>query len=87
VSRADLLDALCLEMDRRLDALRSASPAVEWAARSGASGRLVEVSTPVGPVRGAALGIDDWGDLVVRTAVGDVAHVPAAACLELREVR
>ena len=86
VSRAGILDALCGEMDRRLDDLTAAALAAEWSGSSDTAGRGFEVSTPLGVVRGRALGVDDWGALVIAAEKGGVVHVPPAACLKAKEV-
>lgn len=86
VRRADVLDALSEEMDRRLDDLTAPALALEWCGRSDTVGRGIEVATPLGTVRGTAVGVDDWGALVVRREGGRLAHVPPAACLRSRTV-
>ncbi len=86
VRRAEVLDALSGEMDRRLDRLAASSLAAEWRSRSNQAGRMVEVATPLGRIRGVAAGIDRWGALVLRLPGGRLAHVPPAACLRSKTV-
>jgi hypothetical protein len=43
------------------------------------------VDTPLGIVAGRAMEIDDWGALVVKCP-GGIAHVPATACRQAKEV-
>ena len=85
VPRAPLLEALCDEMDLRLADAAAASLTAEWNLRSATRGRAVEVSTVLGRVAGRALGVDDWGALVVRRDDGALAHIPAGDCIHLKE--
>ena len=84
VRRAALLAALCEEIDAA--EITGASLAAAWNRRSETQGRAVEVSTALGPIAGVALGIDEWGALLVRRGDGALVHVPSGDCVAVQEV-
>jgi BirA family transcriptional regulator, biotin operon repressor / biotin---[acetyl-CoA-carboxylase] ligase len=83
VDRRELLVAFLRELDRRYARLQDAP--TEYRRRLATLGRRVRVERPGDDLVGRAVGVGEWGELLVEPDTGDVVEVRVGDVVHLRE--